>query len=67
MAEALSPRTDALDVIVELLGALDGAVQSGRQFYDKLCEACCRLGAMDRAGLLLYDDARQLEIGRAHV
>jgi len=62
MADALSPRTDALDVIVELLGALDGATQSGRQFYDRLCEACCRLGGMDRAGLLLYDDARQLVV-----
>jgi signal transduction histidine kinase len=62
MAEALSQRTDALDVIVELLGALDGSAQSGRQFYDRLCEACCRLGAMDRAGLLLYDDARQLVV-----
>jgi signal transduction histidine kinase len=62
MAEALSPRTDVLDVIVELLGALDGATQSGRDFYDRLCQACCRLGAMDRAGLLLYDDARQLVV-----
>ena len=62
MEEALSQRTEALDVIVELLGALDGATQSGRQFYDRLCEACCRLGAMDRAGLLLYDDARQLVV-----
>jgi signal transduction histidine kinase len=60
--QALPPRTDALDVIVELLGALDGTLQSGRQFYDRLCEACCRLGAMDRAGLLLYDDARQLVV-----
>ena len=62
MAEALSPRTDALDVIVELLGALDGSSQSGRDFYDRLCEACCRLGAMERALLLLYDDARQLVV-----
>ncbi len=62
MEEALSPRTDALDVIVELLGALDGSTQSGRDFYDRLCEACCRLGAMERALLLLYDDARQLVI-----
>jgi signal transduction histidine kinase len=62
MADALSQRTDALDVIVELLGALDGASQTGRDFYNRLCEACCRLGAMERAGLLLYDDARQLVI-----
>jgi signal transduction histidine kinase len=60
--QALSQRTDALDVIVGLLGAIDGTAQSGRQFYDRLCEACCRLGAMDRAGLLLYDDARQLVV-----
>jgi signal transduction histidine kinase len=62
MAEALSPRTNALDVIVELLGALDGALQTGREFYNRLCEACCRLGAMERASLLLYDDARQLVV-----
>src|SRR3954467_6980812 len=62
MAEALSPRTDALDVIVELLGALEGSNQSGRDFYNRLCEACCRLGAMERAGILLYDDARQLVV-----
>jgi signal transduction histidine kinase len=62
MADALSQRTDALDVIVELLGALDGSTPSGREFYDRLCEACCRLGAMERAGLLLYDDARQLVV-----
>jgi signal transduction histidine kinase len=60
--EALSPRTDALDVIVELLGALGGEAPSGREFYDRLCEACCRLASMDRAGLLLYDDARQLVV-----
>jgi signal transduction histidine kinase len=60
--QALSQRTDALDVIVGLLGALDGTAQSGRQFYDRLCEACCRLGTMERAGLLLYDDARQLVV-----
>jgi signal transduction histidine kinase len=62
MEESLSQRTDALDVIVELLGALDGTLQSGREFYDRLCEACCRLGSMERAGLLLYDDARQLVV-----
>jgi signal transduction histidine kinase len=60
---ALSPRTDALDVIVELLGSVDGAHgPSGREFYDRLCEACCRVASMERAGLLLYDDARQLVV-----
>jgi signal transduction histidine kinase len=61
--QALSPRTDALDVIVELLGAMDGARgSSGREFYDRLCEACCRVASMQRAGLLLYDDARKLVV-----
>jgi signal transduction histidine kinase len=61
--EALSPRTDALHVIVELLGSLGvDATSGGREFYDRVCEACCRLGAMTRAGILLYDDARQLVV-----
>ena len=61
--QALSPRTDALDVIVELLGAMDEAHgPSSREFYDRLCEACCRVASMERAGLLLYDDARQLVV-----
>jgi signal transduction histidine kinase len=65
MAErgAPSPRTDALDVIVELLGALDQASgTSGRGFYDRLCEALCRTASMTRAILLLYDEARQLVV-----
>jgi signal transduction histidine kinase len=60
---AASPRTDALEVIVELLGALDEAHgTSGRGFYDRLCEALCRTASMTRAILLLYDDARQLVV-----
>jgi signal transduction histidine kinase len=56
--QALSLRTDALDVIVELLGELDG----GSGFYDRLCAALCRLASMERAGLMLYDDVRQLVV-----
>src|SRR5829696_8045325 len=60
---AVSPRTDALDVIVELLGALDGTPgPPGGGFYDRLCEGLCRMTSMTRAGLLLYDDARQLVV-----
>ncbi len=70
-------RTDALEVIVELLGALDGEPgpdeknvgahpaepgASAQGFYDRLCEGMCRTAAMSRAGLLLYDDARQLVV-----
>jgi signal transduction histidine kinase len=60
--DTLSLRTDALDVIVELLGELDGDPQSSREFYDRLCSALCRLVPMERAGLLLYDDARKLVV-----
>src|SRR5687768_7163164 len=60
--ETLSLRTDALDVIVELLAELDGDPQSSREFYDRVCAALCRLVPMERAGLLLYDDARKLVV-----
>ena len=56
---AISARTDALDVIVELLRELDAG---GQGFYDSLCTALCNLAGMERAGLLLYDEARQLVV-----
>jgi signal transduction histidine kinase len=60
---AVGPRTDALDVIVRLLSELDGdSPDSGLAFYDSLCEALCRLTSMERAGLMLYDDARKLVV-----
>ena len=58
----LSPRTDALDVFVELLSGLDDRALSGRAFYDRLCEAVCRLTSMERAGLFLYDDVRKIVV-----
>ena len=67
MAEShtLSLRTDALDVIVELLAELDTSPAPGPPgggIYDRLCAALCLLASMERAGLLLYDDARQLVV-----
>jgi signal transduction histidine kinase len=67
MAEShsLSLRTDALDVIVELLSELDTSPAPGPPgggIYDRLCAALCLLASMERAGLLLYDDARQLVV-----
>jgi signal transduction histidine kinase len=60
---ALPARTDALDVIVELLAELDQEPGSGgRGFYDRLCAALCRVTDMERASLLLYDEARQLVV-----
>jgi signal transduction histidine kinase len=60
---APTPRTDALEVIVEMLGVLDDASgTTGRDFYDRLCEALCLQASMTRAILLLYDEVRQLVV-----
>src|ERR687893_2591781 len=60
---ALPARTDALDVIVELLTEVDQDRGSGGSgFYDPLCAALCRVTDMERASLLLYDEARQLVV-----
>ncbi len=60
---ALSARVDALDVFVRLLSELDSDPDaSAPEFYDRLCEALCRLTSMRRAGLMLYDDARKLVV-----
>lgn len=65
MEDATAPAglTEALDVIVELLAELDRDDEaSGSAFYDRLCAALCRVASMQRAGLLLYDDARKLVV-----
>jgi signal transduction histidine kinase len=60
---AIPARTDALDVIVELFAELDrDPAPGGRGFYDRLCAAVCRTASMERASLLLYDEARQLVV-----
>ena len=61
---AVPARTDALDVIVELLAELDRQPTDGGGpgFYDRLCAALCSVASMQRAGLLLYDEARQLVV-----
>jgi two-component sensor histidine kinase len=61
---AAPARTDALDVIVELLAGLDRQPTDGAGpgFYDRLCAALCSVASMQRAGLLLYDEARQLVV-----
>ncbi|MDQ3647172.1 MAG: GAF domain-containing protein [Actinomycetota bacterium] len=56
-------RVEALDVFVELFDGLESGPDAGaRDFYDRCCEAVCRLTSMTRAGLLLYDDARKLVV-----
>ncbi|NLT05801.1 MAG: GAF domain-containing protein [Solirubrobacterales bacterium] len=58
--------TEPLDTMVELLSGLDAAGDGGdggrQAFYDRLCEAMCRLTSMERAGLLLYQEARRLVV-----
>jgi signal transduction histidine kinase len=61
---AAPARTESLDVIVDLLAELDRepAYLDGHGFYDRLCAALCSVAGMQRAGLLLYDEARQLVV-----
>jgi len=61
---AVPARTDAPDVIVELLAELDRqpAGMGGPEFYDRLCVALCSVANMKRAGLLLYDEVRKLVV-----
>lgn len=50
-------------MVVELLSGIDAeGPDAARAFYDRLCEAVCRLTSMERAGLMLYDDARKLVV-----
>ena len=56
-------RVDALDVFVRLLSELDAdPAANSVGFYDRLCEAVCRLTSMRRVSLMLYDDARKLVV-----
>jgi signal transduction histidine kinase len=58
-ATAIEP----LDTMVELLAGLDSdGGEGGRAFYDRLCEAMCRLTSMERAGLVLYEEARRIVV-----
>lgn len=49
---------EALDVVVSLLSEVEGA-EPADDFYARLCEAICRLTAMRRAVIFLYDDERR--------
>src|SRR5581483_658069 len=48
---------EALELFVEVLSASDQG--SGDDFYDRLCEAVCRLARMRRAVIFRYDSARR--------
>ncbi len=64
MPGSIAPAHDrALDVLAGLLPELEEELDApGSRFFDRLCEAVCRLVGLERAGLVLYDKARQLVI-----
>lgn len=49
---------DTLEVFVELLSRVQDT-SSPDAFYDRLCEAVCRLAHMDRAVIFRYDEGRR--------
>lgn len=51
---AQAPHIDAIEIVVELLSQVESDDQPGA-FYDRLCEAICRVTSMDRAVLFRYD------------
>jgi GAF domain-containing protein len=56
--QAAEPAIDALDTVVELLARVEDDASSDA-FYNRLCEATCRMGGMDRAVIFRYDEARR--------
>jgi signal transduction histidine kinase len=50
---------EALGVFVELLSELETATPASGQFYDRVCQATCRLAHLRRAVIFLWDDARR--------
>src|SRR4051812_7064014 len=56
----------ALDAFVDVLAEADGSA-SRDEFYGRLCEVICRLGAMERAVLFRYDEKeRRVRAAGAH-
>jgi signal transduction histidine kinase len=50
---------EALELFVSVLSQDDGASSAGEEFYDRLCDAVCRLAKMRRAIIFRYDSARR--------
>jgi signal transduction histidine kinase len=53
-----APGVEALELFVELLASGEDEGR-GDRFYDRLCEAVCRLARMRRAVIFRYDTARR--------
>jgi signal transduction histidine kinase len=50
---------EALEVFVGVLSQEHGGASAGEDFYDRLCDAVCRLAKMRRAIIFRYDPARR--------
>ena len=50
---------DVLELFVEVLTESERGSTAGEDFYDRLCEAVCRLARMRRAIIFRYDTARR--------
>ncbi len=50
---------EALELFVEVLAQSEESTAPGEGFYDRLCEAVCRLARMRRAIIFRYDPARR--------
>ncbi len=51
--------TEALGLFVQLLSEVETATPTSAEFYNRLCEATCRLAHLRRAVIFLWDDARR--------
>ncbi len=51
--------TEALGLFVQLLSEVEAATPGSAEFYDRVCEATCRLARLRRAVIFLWDDARR--------
>lgn len=58
MSLSTPERVEALEVFVELLSEAD-APDAPESFFNRICEAVCRLTSMERAVVFIYDDARR--------
>jgi signal transduction histidine kinase len=50
---------EALELFVGVLSQEEGGTSAGEAFYDRLCDAVCRLAKMRRAIIFRYDTARR--------
>jgi signal transduction histidine kinase len=57
--ESAAVGVEVLELFVEVLSQSEQRAGLGEGFYDRLCEAVCRLARMRRAVIFRYDDGRR--------